>query len=108
MDRRRARFAPGRSHHHLLADEINRTPPRTGGALERFRRLGDLCRDAPSPAGAVFFVLATRSDRAAGTYPLPDLSSRPSSSDVGYPTKAEKDHILAAPPGGRPASGIGA
>ncbi|MBO60958.1 MAG: AAA family ATPase [Verrucomicrobiales bacterium] len=58
----------------LLADEINRTPPKTQAALleamqEKQVSVGGASRDLPKP----FFVLATQNPiEMEGTYPLPE------------------------------------
>ncbi len=58
----------------LLADEINRTPPKTQAAMleamqERHVSAGGKMHDLPSP----FFVLATQNPlEQEGTYPLPE------------------------------------
>ncbi|MEZ5047265.1 MAG: MoxR family ATPase [Chitinophagaceae bacterium] len=58
----------------ILADEINRTPPKTQAALleamqERHITIGGVKHDLPSP----FFVLATQNPiEQEGTYPLPE------------------------------------
>ena len=58
----------------ILADEINRTPPKTQAALleamqERHVTVGGERRDLPAP----FFVLATQNPiEQEGTYPLPE------------------------------------
>ena len=58
----------------ILADEINRTPPKTQAALleamqERQVTVGDERHDLPAP----FFVLATQNPiEQEGTYPLPE------------------------------------
>lgn len=58
----------------LLADEINRTPPKTQAALleamqEKQVSVGGSSRDLPKP----FFVLATQNPiEMEGTYPLPE------------------------------------
>ena len=58
----------------LLADEINRTPPKTQAALleamqEKQVSVGGTSRDLPKP----FFVLATQNAiEMEGTYPLPE------------------------------------
>ncbi len=60
--------------HMLLADEINRTPPKTQAALleamqERHVTVGNKTYDLPSP----FFVLATQNPvEQEGTYKLPE------------------------------------
>ena len=58
----------------LLADEINRTPPKTQAALleamqEKQVTVGGISRELPKP----FFVLATQNPiEMEGTYPLPE------------------------------------
>lgn len=58
----------------VLADEINRAPPKTQAALleamqERRVTIGDTTRELPSP----FFVMATQNPiEQEGTYPLPE------------------------------------
>jgi MoxR-like ATPase len=72
---RSARFVPGPIFANLvLADEINRTPPKTQAALleamqERQVTSGGVSRPLPAP----FFVMATRTaTETEGTYPLPE------------------------------------
>jgi MoxR-like ATPase len=69
------RFLPGPVFANvLLADEINRTPPKTQAALleamqERHVTVGGVRHDLPAP----FFVLATQNPiEQEGTYPLPE------------------------------------
>lgn len=73
--RRSFQFVEGPVFSNLvLADEINRSPPRTQAALleamqERHVTIGDVTRSLPSP----FFVMATRNPiEQEGTYPLPE------------------------------------
>ena len=73
--RRGFRFVPGPLFTNLLlADEINRTPPKTQAALleamqERQVTVGDQSRALPDP----FFVLATQNPiEQEGTFPLPE------------------------------------
>ena len=68
-------FAPGPVFTNvLLADEINRTPPKTQAALleamqEKQVTVGGASRELPQP----FFVLATQNPiEMEGTYPLPE------------------------------------
>jgi MoxR-like ATPase len=83
----------------LLADEINRTPPKTQAALleamqERQVTVGGVRRDLEAP----FFVLATQNPiEQEGTYPLPEaqLDRFMFQINVGYPTEAEEKRILA-------------
>ncbi len=73
--RRVARFAQGPIFTNILmADEINRTPPKTQAALlegmqERQVSAGGETRPLPKP----FFVIATKTNiETDGTYPLPE------------------------------------
>lgn len=82
----------------VLADEINRTPPKTQAALleamqERKVTVGGADHKLPSP----FFVLATQNPiEQEGTYPLPEaqLDRFLFMIQVGYPTDAEEDEIM--------------
>jgi len=83
----------------LLADEINRTPPKTQAALleamqeKRISYAGEVY-DLPRP----FFVLATQNPvEQAGTYPLPEaqLDRFLMFIRVSYPTEQEEVEILA-------------
>jgi len=84
--------------HLLLADELNRTPPRTQAALleamqERTVSYGGTTHTLPSP----FFVLATQNPlEQAGTYPLPEaqLDRFLLHVRVDYPDEAEEREIL--------------
>ncbi|QDT88649.1 AAA family ATPase [Gimesia algae] len=82
----------------LLADEINRTPPKTQAALleamqERHVTVGSNTYRLPEP----FFVLATQNPiEQEGTYPLPEaqLDRFMFNVVVNYPTAAEELMIL--------------
>ena len=82
----------------LLADEINRTPPKTQAALleamqERHVTVGSNTYRLPEP----FFVLATQNPiEQEGTYPLPEaqLDRFMFNTVVGYPTAADELRIL--------------
>jgi len=84
--------------HLLLADELNRTPPKTQAALleamqERTVSYGGVTHLLPSP----FFVLATQNPlEQAGTYPLPEaqLDRFLLHIRVPYPSEAEEHLIL--------------
>jgi len=84
--------------HILLADEINRTPPKTQAALleamqERHVTVGSHTYRLPSP----FFVLATQNPiEQEGTYPLPEaqLDRFMFNTIVRYPTADEELQIL--------------
>jgi MoxR-like ATPase len=82
----------------LLADEINRTPPKTQAALleamqERHVTVGEHTYDLPEP----FFVLATQNPiEQEGTFPLPEaqLDRFMFNIMVGYPSDAEEQRII--------------
>ena len=84
----------------LLADEINRTPPKTQAALlqamqEREVTVGRNTYNLPDP----FFTIATQNPiEQEGTYPLPEaqLDRFMFNIKVGYPTADEEEKILAA------------
>ena len=95
------RFLPGPLFTNmLLADEINRTPPKTQAALleamqERQVTFGGQCRQLPDP----FLVLATQNPlEQEGTYPLPEaqLDRFMFSLPVSYTTHAEENRIVVA------------
>ncbi len=95
---RRVRFLPGPIFHNLiLADEINRTPPKTQAALlqamqERRVTVGTVTYDLPNP----FQVFATRNPiEQEGTYPLPEaqLDRFLLEIHVGYPSETEEREI---------------
>ncbi len=68
-------FVPGPIFTHiLLADEINRTPPKTQSALlEAMQELSCTVRGNHYPISPPFFVLATQNPiELEGTYPLPE------------------------------------
>jgi MoxR-like ATPase len=73
--RRRWTFVPGPLFAHvLLADEINRTPPKTQAALlEAMQERSVTVRGNTRTIEAPFFVLATQNPiELEGTYPLPE------------------------------------
>ncbi|MCE2881638.1 MAG: MoxR family ATPase [Planctomycetaceae bacterium] len=82
----------------VLADEINRTPPKTQAALleamqERQVTAGGVQYALPAP----FFVLATQNPiEQEGTYPLPEaqLDRFMLNIRVNYPTEAEEIEIV--------------
>jgi MoxR-like ATPase len=83
----------------LLADEINRTPPKTQAALlqamqEREVTVGQKTYSLPEP----FFTIATQNPiEQEGTYPLPEaqLDRFMFNIKVDYPTLDEEERILA-------------
>ncbi len=97
--RRHFTFQPGPVFTHLLlADELNRTPPKTQAALleamqERTVSCAGSTRALPEP----FFVLATQNPlEQAGTYPLPEaqLDRFLLQIKVDYPSESEERAIL--------------
>jgi MoxR-like ATPase len=82
----------------VLADEINRTPPKTQAALlqamqEHQVTAGGTTYHLPDP----FFVLATQNPiEQEGTYPLPEaqLDRFMLELRVGYPSRAEEETIV--------------
>ena len=82
----------------LLADEINRTPPKTQAALleamqERQVSVDGTARALPDP----FIVVATQNPiEYEGTYPLPEaqLDRFLAKLDVGYPSPADEAAML--------------
>lgn len=95
---RTLRFMPGPIFHNLiLADEINRTPPKTQAALleamqERKVTVGTETHKLPEP----FQVFATRNPiEQEGTYPLPEaqLDRFLLEIHVGYPSEEEEREV---------------
>ncbi len=93
------RYQPGPVFTNLLlADELNRTPPKTQAALleamqEKTVSYGGTTHILPKP----FFVLATQNPlEQAGTYPLPEaqLDRFLLNIRVDYPTEQEEHDIL--------------
>ncbi len=84
----------------LLADEINRTPPKTQAALleamqERQVSVGRETHTLPDP----FFTIATQNPvEQEGTYPLPEaqLDRFMFNIKIDYPTAEEEERILTA------------
>ena len=104
--RRSFRFQPGPVFTNLLlADELNRTPPKTQAALleamqEKTVSYAGVTHALPQP----FFVLATQNPlEQAGTYPLPEaqLDRFLLHVRVGYPSEGEEQAILAQTTGSR-------
>ncbi len=97
--RRVFRFAPGPIFTSvLLADEINRTPPKTQAALlEAMQEHAVTYAGTTHPLPEPFFVLATQNPiEQAGTYPLPEaqLDRFLLKLSVGYPDEQEESAIL--------------
>ena len=94
----------------VLADEVNRTPPKTQAALleamqERQVTIGGETHALPDP----FLVVATQNPiEYEGTYPLPEaqLDRFLFKVDVGYPEEDEERAMLALPHRGVTPSGL--
>ena len=94
------RFHPGPVFHSVvLADEINRAPPKTQSALleameERQVSMDGTTRKLPDP----FFVIATQNPvEQIGAYPLPEsqLDRFLMALELGYPDAASERELLA-------------
>lgn len=82
----------------VLADEINRTPPKTQAALLQAMQEKQVTAGGHTyPLELPFFVLATQNPiELEGTYPLPEaqLDRFMFSIHVGYPSEAEEREIV--------------
>ena len=82
----------------LLADEINRTPPKTQAALLEAMQEGQVTIDGTAhPLPQPFLVIATQNPlEYEGTYPLPEaqLDRFLVKVLVGYPTEAQERALL--------------
>ncbi len=103
---RRFRFVPGPVFAQVvLADEINRTPPKTQAALlqamqERTVTVAGQTYPLPAP----FFVLATQNPiEQEGTYPLPEaqLDRFMLELRLGYPSRQDEETIVTRTTGER-------
>jgi len=97
--KRSFRFVPGPVFANIvLADEVNRTPPKTQAALlqamqEHQVTAAGATHSLPGP----FFVLATQNPiEQEGTYPLPEaqLDRFMFELRVGYPSREEEERIV--------------
>lgn len=88
----------------ILADEINRTPPKTQAALlEAMQEFEVTYSGKTYELERPFFILATQNPiEQSGTFPLPEAQQ-----DrflfyikIGYPTASEEKHILKSTTGG--------
>jgi len=83
----------------ILADEINRTPPKTQAALlQAMQEYRVTAGGETYPLALPFFVLATQNPiEFEGTYPLPEaqLDRFMYHISVGYPTDQEEERIVA-------------
>jgi MoxR-like ATPase len=94
---RSARFVPGPIFANLvMADEINRTPPKTQASLleamqERQVTTGGVSRRLPAP----FFVMATKTaTETDGTYPLPEAQQDRFMFNIELASLDEDDEVL--------------
>lgn len=82
----------------LLADEINRTTPRTQSALLEAMSEGQVSVEGKThPLAEPFFVLATQNPyEFEGTYPLPEnqLDRFMLCLEIGYPTREVERNVL--------------
>ncbi|MEK6609951.1 MAG: MoxR family ATPase [Gemmatimonadota bacterium] len=97
--RRAFRFVPGPIFGNIiLADEINRTPPKTQAALLQAMQEHEVTVGGETYTLAEpFFVLATQNPiEQEGTYPLPEaqLDRFMFELHVGYPSRAEEEQIV--------------
>lgn len=85
-------------HNVVIADEINRAPPKTQAALLEAMQEGQVSVDGTShPLPKPFLVLATQNPiEFEGTYPLPEaqIDRFLLRSSIGYPTAADDAEII--------------
>jgi MoxR-like ATPase len=90
----------------VLADEINRTPPKTQAALLQAMQENEVTAAGKTyKLDQPFFVMATQNPiEQEGTYPLPEaqLDRFMLSINIGYPTRAEEREIVNATTQARP------
>ncbi|MBK8010911.1 MAG: AAA family ATPase [Deltaproteobacteria bacterium] len=103
--RRSFRFVKGPIFTNLLlADEINRTPPKTQAALLQAMQEGQVTASGTThPIAEPFHVFATQNPiEQEGTYPLPEaqLDRFMFMLDVGYPSASEEVEIVRSTTGG--------
>jgi MoxR-like ATPase len=81
----------------VLADEINRTPPKTQAALlQAMQERNVTAAGQTYPLAPPFFVLATQNPiEQEGTYPLPEaqLDRFMLELQIGYPSRREEEEI---------------
>lgn len=91
----------------VLADEVNRTPPKTQSALlEAMQEFEVTYGGQTYPLDRPFFILATQNPiEQAGTYPLPEaqLDRFLLYIKIGYPTAVEEAQILSSTTGAKKA-----
>ncbi|HZP81355.1 MAG TPA: AAA family ATPase [Chthonomonadaceae bacterium] len=98
---RRMRFVPGPIFANVvLADEVNRTPPKTQAALlEAMQEYSVTVAGRTLPLERPFFVVATQNPiEQEGTYPLPEaqLDRFMFSLTLGYPARDQEERIVEA------------
>jgi len=96
---RQFRFVKGPIFSNIvLADEINRTPPKTQAALLQAMQEYEVSSAGKTyPLELPFFVMATQNPiEQEGTYPLPEaqLDRFMLSINIGYPTRSEEREIV--------------
>ena len=95
----------------LLADEVNRTPPKTQAALLEAMQEQQVTIEGESrPLPAPFLVVATQNPiEYEGTYPLPEaqLDRFLFKADVGYPSQEQELELLRLPHSGVAPAGLG-
>jgi len=99
--KRSVRFIPGPVFANIvLADEINRTPPKTQAALLQAMQEKEVTTGGQTyPLALPFFVLATQNPiELEGTYPLPEaqLDRFMYNILVDYPSAHEEERIVAS------------
>ena len=102
--KRAFRFVPGPVFANIvLADEVNRTPPKTQAALLQAMQEHQVTAAGQTHAlPAPFFVLATQNPiEQEGTYPLPEaqLDRFMFELRVGYPSREEEEQIVTSTTG---------
>ena len=102
--KRSFRFVPGPVFANIvLADEVNRTPPKTQAALLQAMQEHQVTAAGQThPLPGPFFVLATQNPiEQEGTYPLPEaqLDRFMFELRVGYPSREEEERIVTATTG---------
>lgn len=101
------KYAPGPVFSNIvLADEINRTPPKTQAALlELMQEYAVTYAGKKYPLPKPFFLLATQNPiEQSGTFPLPEaqVDRFLLYVKVGYPTAEEEEQILMLTTGAKP------
>ena len=94
----------------LLADEVNRTTPRTQSALLEAMDEGQVSIEGRTyPLHSPFFVLATQNPfESEGTYPLPEnqLDRFLLCTDIGYPDPEIEKDVLISHRAGQPVDSL--